>query len=346
MLSVIATPSTFSCKHLTKSESLAGGGVDSQITMPEPTDIVDSLAELDINPDIRHATYDPASGTINIVPPKPTIQQVLNCSFGSWYPKFRRVTPKARILSPLPDDFIKYLHADGIQLPNDSRLGHAGDDNSDQDSDVDDDGANDLFTFTQLDTEINDMIADLGGSVFPKLNWSSPKDAAWMAGNSLKCHTSSDVYLLLKSSDFVTHDLAHAFDECAEVPTVPTSTSSDLAPGSEKDSTFRLELVLKKWFDYAPSMEFRCFVRDQSLIAITQRDMTHYAFLLGMRSRLISIMLAFFEENIKGRFPDKDYVMDLYLTRDVTKCWLVDFSPWSTTTDTCLWSWNELLQSR
>jgi hypothetical protein len=37
-----------------------------------------------------------------------------------------------------------------------------------------------------------------------------------MKKNSMECATPNDIYLLLKSSDFVTHDLEHAFDGCEE----------------------------------------------------------------------------------------------------------------------------------
>ena len=104
------------------------------------------------------------------------------------------------------------------------------------------------------------MIKELGGAVFPKLNWSSPKvsssknvecslrgerekeikkvcfnvgpkkknknllsffhflrpqDAVWISTTgSLKCVTPGDVFLLLKSSDNIMHDLTMAFEGC------------------------------------------------------------------------------------------------------------------------------------
>ena len=69
-------------------------------------------------------------------------------------------------------------------------------------------------------------IDQLGGAVFPKLNCSSPQvinsysfvmkcywlllqDATWVAmGNTLKCTWPSDVFLFLKSSDFMMHGLS------------------------------------------------------------------------------------------------------------------------------------------
>lgn len=51
--------------------------------------------------------------------------------------------------------------------------------------------------------------------VFPKLNWSAPRDATWInAGENLKCMSPGEVIMLIKSSDFAIHDLCHAFDCC------------------------------------------------------------------------------------------------------------------------------------
>jgi len=53
--------------------------------------------------------------------------------------------------------------------------------------------------------------------VVPKLDWSAPKDATWIsATNSMECRTPNDVYLL-KSSNFITHDLEQAFDGCEDI---------------------------------------------------------------------------------------------------------------------------------
>jgi hypothetical protein len=110
-----------------------------------------------------------------------------------------------------------------------------------------------------LEKEIEQTIAEFGGEVFPKLNWSSPRDASWIAAtNTLKCQNVSDIFLLLKSSDFIAHDLAHAYEDCSDAA----------AEGAEgvRERPETMDLVLRKWFDLAPSMEFRCFVRDNKLI--------------------------------------------------------------------------------
>jgi D123 len=67
----------------------------------------------------------------------------------------------------------------------------------------------------------------------------------------------ADVYLLLKSSDFVVHDLSASsvFEGCCE--------DDD---GDDGPYTYTLELVLRKWFSIDPSREMRAFVRDGVLI--------------------------------------------------------------------------------
>lgn len=69
----------------------------------------------------------------------------------------------------------------------------------------------------------------------------------------LKCISPEDVYMLLKSSDFISHDIERdrVFEGCR--------------PPSQEVS-YELELVLRKWYHLDPSREFRCFVRRRKLI--------------------------------------------------------------------------------
>ena len=59
-----------------------------------------------------------------------------------------------------------------------------------------------------------------------------------LPGQNLKCQTPADVYLLLKSSDFISHDLDHAFEDCVDFPpspsAAPAATASDSNPGVER----------------------------------------------------------------------------------------------------------------
>lgn len=78
------------------------------------------------------------------------------------------------------------------------------------------------------------------------------------ASSPLKCVSPADVYLLLKSSDFVLHDLSpeNVFEDVEPSQAVETSL----------DTSYELELVLRKWYVVDRSRELRCFVRREMLI--------------------------------------------------------------------------------
>lgn len=39
------------------------------------------------------------------------------CTFSEWYPRFRKVSPRATVIKPLEDRFIDYLESDRIFVP-------------------------------------------------------------------------------------------------------------------------------------------------------------------------------------------------------------------------------------
>lgn len=163
--------------------------------------------------------------------------------------------------------------------------------------------------------------AELGGKVLPKLNWSSPKDATWISPtNDMECRTPNEIYLLLKSSDFITHDLEHAFDGCIDSLPIP------------------YHLALRKSFNLNPSVEFRVFVRHEQVIAISQREMNHFPFLHDMRNAFRRLI----QDSVPD-FPDLNFVFDVYIPPPHNKVWIVDINPWAPRTDPLLFSWLELL---
>lgn len=61
-------------------------------------------------------TSEQTEGPQIIEPVEVTRQEITRCRFSAWYPQFRDVTFKSRII-PLPQEFIDYLNADSIFLP-------------------------------------------------------------------------------------------------------------------------------------------------------------------------------------------------------------------------------------
>jgi len=152
----------------------------------------------------------------------------------------------------------------------------------------------------------------------------------------MDCRSAADIYLLLKSSDFVTHDLEHAFDGCVDIPNPRRSTPADLAQ-------IPYHLVLRKHVLMNPSVEFRGFVRRRRLLGICQRDLNHYDFLFRMRDALRERIEEFFERELKSTFPDGDFAFDVYVPPPHRRVWLIDVNPWAPRTDPLLFSWLELL---
>ncbi|KXT05351.1 hypothetical protein AC578_11086 [Pseudocercospora eumusae] len=277
--------------------------------------------------------------------PPVTKSHILNCAYSSWFPKYRAITPKSRVI-PLTKPFVDYLRADAIVLPEDedpptpsdsdsayvSSSTH-GDDEEEEDDEEDQEDV--AAEWRHVHQAIRATIAELGGKVIPKLDWSAPKDATFMNANTMECKKPSDIYLLLKSSDFITHDLEHAFDDCI-------SESSDEEHMTTDNITYHLALR-KSFPSWVPSLEFRCFVRNRKLLCISQRDLNHYGFLFKMQHRIRSIINEFFEVRLRDTFPDKSFVFDCYIPQPYEKAWLVDINPWALRTDPILFSWEELL---
>lgn len=71
----------------------------------------------------NNSTSTTSSPSLNF--PRITEQHIRNCSFSSWYENFKRVTLKSKIIKPLPEEFIKYLHADSVYLPDRKYVGLA-----------------------------------------------------------------------------------------------------------------------------------------------------------------------------------------------------------------------------
>lgn len=281
------------------------------------------------------------------------VAEVLSCSFPEWYEQFQHITYKSEIIT-LPRSFMEYLNTDSVVLPENSTHGlypkaknmamNEDDDDPDlRDEDLLKQYENDWSTSTpnqteskcpdlqDLDVQVNSAIKKLGGRVFPKLNWSSPKDATWISfDKTLLCTCPSDIYLLLKSSEFISHDTDQPFIKC-----------EDFCEASAAPSVTYC-LVLREWSPPDPSTEFRCFVKDKQLIGICQRNSTKfYPYIKRERSLISEDILRFFKTKILGRFPQPSYVFDITRAKQGSVT-LIDFNPFGEVTDGVLFSWDEL----
>jgi len=298
---------------------------------------------------------------------KPNKNEVLACRFSSWYSDFRNINPNTykianngtvynnvtmkSIIIPLPDVFvIDYLSSDGVRLPigatklsscappdhNNEYEEWSSEDEENDSKGSDESESIEQFHFPKLNEQITKAIDKLGGSSLPKLNWSSPKDAKWVNEGTLKCQTAGDVYLLLKSSDFIMYDVHHAMNDIRIEEDLGCETTS---------MESKYELVLRKWCNLYDSMEFRCFVSNHQLVAISQRNHTQYYLHLKRDNlTLRSHINDFFNQYVQHKFAKgyvSNYVFDCYIEKS-NRVWILDFNVWAERTDALLFTWEEL----
>ncbi len=296
-------------------------------------------------------------------PLTPPLEALYWTQYGQWYPIFRKHAPKSTLIDipTVEPRFLDWLGADTFILPDGSgpstlaRFSSANSSASSlshSHSDDDEEGENGV-RLESLDAAIRAVVERYdGGPVFAKLNWSAPLDASFMlAGNNLQCMHPEDVYLLLKSSEFVGRDLEQIAQTQHPTPESAGESGAALEVGTTDAGAvgeIRPQLVLKKWFQLARSYEFRCFVRARTLLAICQRDMTFYDHLQDaqLQQQLRTAIKSFWHTVVEPstEFPLRDYVLDVYVTKDLGRVWIIDINAWLPRTDPLLYTFDELEQ--
>jgi len=264
------------------------------------------------------------------------LEEVINCIFTNWYLRFKDITIES-IAVPLSSSVCEYLLSDGVVLPDGDdyqRSNFASDEATDEEIDWEaETDRNTLVppSFPDFEKEVTVGIEALGGSVFPKLDWSSPKDAAWISfDRTLRCTCVRDILLLLKSSDFVIHDLTIPFEHCCDVP-------------DSSNQSITHHLILRQWQDVSAESEFRCFVQNNVLVAVSQRHHdVYFSHLNTQKETICSEIMQFYQTYIVGKFAIANFTFDIWRkSRDSIV--LLDFNPFGPVTDSLLFSWNELM---
>lgn len=65
-----------------------------------------------------------------------------------------------------------------------------------------------LVEFPLIEKQIRRCLSEFK-FVFPKLNWSSCEDSSWINTTGTKCSDLTGIFLLIKSSDKIVHDLTN-----------------------------------------------------------------------------------------------------------------------------------------
>ncbi|KAK1661327.1 hypothetical protein QYE76_049486 [Lolium multiflorum] len=338
------------------------------------------------------------------------LEELLRCQIQEWYPPFRCHTVPTVII-PLPAAFLRYLagktaYPDASASDEDGPLpfllptitsgrtpfppvrAHLPDPVSLLDHDAselifdscsDDDDEESLLrpAFPELEAAVDAAIAELGGAALPKLNWSAPKDAVFMAADgTMRCTCFAEVAMLLRASDCIAHDLVSARASCQDfvrpdgvrrnarqgTGALPNGVESSNGSGplndpahheagsdepEEDDSWledgFQYYLALRKWYPgLRPESEFRCFVRGRKLVGVSQRDPSaYYPSLPGWRAEVQPKIEDFFEDVVEPQFASENYTFDVSVRAD-GRVKLIDFNPWGGYTLPLMFEWEEL----
>ncbi|WVQ96245.1 hypothetical protein IAU59_003349 [Kwoniella sp. CBS 9459] len=211
-----------------------------------------------------------------------------------------------------------------------------------------------VYRLPKLNEAIRSALDKYGGAVFPKLNWTSPKDAAFIlpqtAAGPLHCTSPAEVYLLLKSSDFIHHDLdpSRAYAGTANEEKEKEEEEEEkggAGAGVVQEQRHKVEIVLKRFEDLIPSREVRCFVRNNLLIGVSQRDTVFYDHLQNADTRetICDTVRAFWEDEIRENYEGgSDYVFDLYLSPHLSSARIIDFNPYRESTDPLMFTYEGL----
>ena len=205
----------------------------------------------------------------------------------------------------------------------------------------------------ELYASITSAIERLGGAVIPKMQWSCPKDACWMLpNNTLKCTDANDVCLLLKSSDRIAHDvetmrelLSGERQECPGSPKSTVEMSDSTARASASLCAPPSHVVaLRTYYDLKPGREFRCFVKNGSLVAICQRDREYHRHLVDNVDEYREKIVHFHNTCVRPRLLLPDVAFDCYVPEGSSRLRLIDLNVFGeeTSTHPLLFTWDEV----
>eukprot|EP01126_Amoeba_proteus_P006192 TRINITY_DN12150_c0_g1_i2.p1 TRINITY_DN12150_c0_g1~~TRINITY_DN12150_c0_g1_i2.p1 ORF type:complete len:228 (+),score=47.45 TRINITY_DN12150_c0_g1_i2:908-1591(+) len=93
------------------------------------------------------------------------------------------------------------------------------------------------------------------------------------------------------------------------------------------DSQTLTHIVVRKWEEILPEFEFRCFVYNHSITAITQYyKSTFVPQMVEMKEEIQEMIHEFFSVQIKNRIPVENYVLDLAVIPASKQIWVVEIN--------------------
>jgi D123 len=171
---------------------------------------------------------------------------------------------------------------------------------------------------TSIHERLAGLFRNFPGGAFVRLGSRSPKDALYRKHKSLRVYNADDALsLLLGASERIMDDLLLAIAK-----------------------NYRPSIFVREWLDTPPWTEFRCFMKQRTLVGISQYFYrTAYPPLLAGASEIEAAIRDFFpvfEETCHIQDVVFDVVVQPSASWEVT---LVEINPYFELTDPCLFHW-------
>eukprot|EP01130_Rhizamoeba_saxonica_P007463 TRINITY_DN3020_c0_g1_i1.p1 TRINITY_DN3020_c0_g1~~TRINITY_DN3020_c0_g1_i1.p1 ORF type:complete len:319 (+),score=68.93 TRINITY_DN3020_c0_g1_i1:439-1395(+) len=108
---------------------------------------------------------------------------------------------------------------------------------------------------------------------------------------------------------------------------------------TEQDQ-WNMNIVVRRWIEINPEYEFRAFVHNNTMTAITH----YYKFLyveeiVECKELIQNLILEFFEHTLKELVPLDDYVIDFIYDYSNQSVSVIELNPWSEASSSALFDW-------
>lgn len=102
---------------------------------------------------------------------------------------------------------------------------------------------------------------------------------------------------------------------------------------------FRMNIVVREWNTIAPEFEFRGFVYQNNLCALTHYYKFLYVEKIAAYKTLILEMVTVYFNKVKHLIPLNDYVIDFSVDMAKKHVLVIELNPWSEAASSCLFNW-------
>jgi hypothetical protein len=127
-------------------------------------------------------------------------------------------------------------------------------------------------------------------------------------------------------------------EEAMEILYKSSRIREDLMKALDFPNEFNLFITIREWINIDSKDEFRCFVYNKKLTAVSQYCYYQYYENMIDKNKLKKLVTDFYDQ-VKEKIMIENYIMDICVNED--KVYLIELNPFFRDTSPCLFSWNK-----